>query len=101
MKRLAAIVFVALLLFVARPASATQKPTSPANSTDQCQSPAVVASFLGFTDPQTAQFGDLLNQFQTTVYGLHYGKSRVMVRDGGDRSLLAGNLRRDRGLCAT
>ena len=31
----------------------------------------------------------------------HYGKPRVMVRDGGDRSPLAGNLRRDGGLCAT
>ncbi len=86
MKRLAAIVFVALLLFVARPASATQKPTSPANSTDQCQSPAVVASFLGFTDAQTAQFGDLLNQFQTTVYGL---QTQITVRQAQLDALLS------------
>ena len=42
-----------------------------------------------------------MDSTEVPVYGEHYGKSRVMVRDGGDRSLLAGNLRRDRGLSAT
>ncbi len=42
-----------------------------------------------------------MDSTEIPVYGEHYGKSRVMVRDGGDRSLCAVNLRRDRGLCAT
>ena len=42
-----------------------------------------------------------MDSTEIPVYGEHYGKSRVMVRDGGDQSLLAGNLRRDRGLSAT
>jgi hypothetical protein len=42
-----------------------------------------------------------MDSTEVPVYGEHYGKSRVMVRDGGDRSLLAGNLRRDRRLCVT
>ena len=42
-----------------------------------------------------------MDSTEIPVYGEHYGKSRVMVRDGGDRSLGAVNLRRDRGLCAT
>ena len=33
--------------------------------------------------------------------GVHYGKSRVMVRGGADPSLLAGNLRRGPGLYVT
>ena len=42
-----------------------------------------------------------MDSTEIPVYGEHYGKPRVMVRDGGDRSPLAGNLRRDGGLCAT
>jgi len=42
-----------------------------------------------------------MDSTEVPVYGEHYGKPRVMVRDGGDRSPLAGNLRRDGGLCAT
>ncbi len=70
MKRLAAIAFLAVISFVAPHADAIQIPTPPPNSADKCVPPAVVAAFLGFTEPQAVQFGDLLNQFQTAQRGL-------------------------------
>ncbi len=69
MKRLVVMMLLAALSFPARQASASQTGT-PAPSTDQCPPPAVVASFLGFTDSQAMQFGDLLAQFQTTLHGV-------------------------------
>lgn len=36
----------------------------------QCPPSAVVAAFLGFPDTEAVQFGELLNQFQTSVRGL-------------------------------
>ena len=66
MNRLAAIAFLQVLSLVA-PQVRGKDVMTPPNSTGQCPPPAVVASFLSFTEGQTAQFGELLSQFQTTV----------------------------------
>ena len=70
MKRLVSIVLLAMLCSVAPPAKGNPTGDAPPEPADQCQPPAVVASFLDFTDAQAAQFEDLLTQLQTTVYGL-------------------------------
>lgn len=70
MKRLAAIIILATLPFVTPPLMAKTLVASP-NSAEQCPPPsAVVATFLGFTEGQTEQFGILLNQFQTSLRAL-------------------------------
>lgn len=70
MKRLAALALLATLpLLVSRAAGRVL--AAPQTSNGQCPPPpAVVATFLGFTDEQAQQFGILLNQFQTTVHTL-------------------------------
>lgn len=70
MKRLVSIVFLAMLCSVAPPAKGNPTGDAPLEPADPCQPPAVVASFLDFTDAQAAQFEDLLTQLQATTYGL-------------------------------
>jgi Spy/CpxP family protein refolding chaperone len=77
MKRLVVIIFLAVLSFIAPQAKANQIEAPAPKSADQCLPPAVVASFLGFTEAQAAQFGDLLVQFQTTLHGL---QEQIAVR---------------------
>ena len=70
MKRLAALALLATLPLLVSQA-AGRALAAPQTSNGQCPPPpAVVATFLGFTDAQAQQFGILLNQFQTTVHTL-------------------------------
>jgi len=59
-----------MLSFIPLQARAPQTEVPSSESTVQCVPPAVVASFLGFTEAQTAQFESLFGQFQTTLHGL-------------------------------
>lgn len=70
MKRFAATVFLTVLSFIPPQAMAKQIEAPPQKSADLCLPPAVVASFLAFTETQAAQFGDLLGQFQPTLQDL-------------------------------
>ncbi len=70
MKRLCATLLVTVLSFSPVLAKASQIEALAPESAGQCRPPAVVASFLGFTETQAAQFGDLLGLFQTTLHGL-------------------------------
>lgn len=70
MKRLCATLLVTVLSFAPVLAKAGQIEALPSESAGQCLPPAVVASFLGFTETQAAQFGDLLALFQATLHGL-------------------------------
>ena len=58
------------------PDTAITAPTV-ANSIDLCPPPAVVISFLGFTETQAAQFKELFGQFETTLHGL---QAQIAVR---------------------
>lgn len=58
-----------MLSFIPPEAKTVQIEAPPPKSTDQCLPPAVVASFLGFTEAQATQFGALLGQFQSTLRG--------------------------------
>lgn len=70
MKRLAAVAFFFVLSLVVPQARSKAAPAF-ASSTDPCPPPpAVVASFLGFTPDQAAQFGALLSQFQANLHAL-------------------------------
>src|SRR5262249_32794680 len=68
MNRLAAIAFLEVLSLVA-PRVSGKEVTTP-NATGQCPPPAVLVSFLGFTEGQAAQFRQLLSQFETTMLPL-------------------------------
>lgn len=68
MNRLAAIAFLEVLSLVA-PQVSGKEVTTP-NATGQCPPPAVLVSFLGFTEAQAAQFRQLLSQFETTMLPL-------------------------------
>jgi Spy/CpxP family protein refolding chaperone len=70
MKKLAVTVLLTALSITPLRANANQIESLPPKSVDQCPPPAVVASFLGFTETQAAQFRDLVVQFQTTLHGL-------------------------------
>lgn len=70
MRRLISIVFLGVLCSMVPRANANPTGHPSHTSADQCQPPAVVVSFLGFTDAQTTQLGDLLLGLQTTEYGL-------------------------------
>ena len=63
MKTRTATVFLMMLSFV--PLWAQGNPPGPCPPP-----PAVVASFLGFTSGQAAQFGNLVGQFEPTLQGL-------------------------------
>jgi peptidoglycan hydrolase CwlO-like protein len=84
MNRLAAIAFLEVLSLVVPQVRGKEVTASP-NSTGQCPPPAVVASFLGFTEGQAAQFGELLSQFQTTVRPL---QEQIATRQAQLDSLL-------------
>jgi Spy/CpxP family protein refolding chaperone len=70
MRRLVSILFLAVVWSATPPAKANPTEAPPANSADQCLPPAVIASFLGFTEAQAAQFGELLPQLQAALHGL-------------------------------
>ena len=70
MKTHSAIVFLAMVSFIPLRAQANQTGAPQPNSAGQCPPPAVVAAFLGFPDTEAVQFGELLNQFQTSLRGL-------------------------------
>jgi Spy/CpxP family protein refolding chaperone len=70
MKRLCVTVLATVLSFAPVLAKTGQTEALPREYADQCPPPAVVASFLGFTETQAAQFGDLLARFQATLHGL-------------------------------
>jgi len=70
MKKTAVLAFLTVLLLFTHQA-ASQTVAAVPSSTGQCPPPpAVVATFLGFTDGQAEQFGILLNQFQTNLRSL-------------------------------
>ena len=69
MKIYSATLLLAVISLLAPQAGAAQAAPAP-NSADPCPAPAVVASFLGFTEAQAAQFGALLGQFEPTLHGL-------------------------------
>jgi hypothetical protein len=77
MKRLAATVFLTVLSFLPPQVKANQIEAPPPSSADQCLPPAVVAAFLGLTETQAAQIGELLGQFQTRLPGL---QEQIAVR---------------------
>ena len=70
MKIYSATLFLAVISLLAPQAGAAQAAAPAPNSGDPCPAPAVVASFLGFTDAQAAQFGGLLGQLEPTLHGL-------------------------------
>jgi len=70
MKTLTATVFLILVLLCPVQAKGAQRQVPWSNSTGQCVPPAVVASFLGFTEAQTSEFVALLGQLQPTLQGL-------------------------------
>lgn len=70
MKTLTATVFLTLLPFIPLQAKTTQIEVPASKSTHQCVPPAVVVSFLGFSEAQTTQFESLFGQFQATLNGL-------------------------------
>jgi len=80
MKRLVGIMFLAMLAFIPRQANANQTVAPAAPSVDQCPPPAVVASFLGFTESQATQFAQLLAQFQTTLHGVQEQVATVQAQ---------------------
>ncbi len=70
MKTLGATVLLTLLCFILPQARATEIEVLTPKIADQCLPPAVVASFLGFTEAQAAQFAGLLGQFEPSLQGL-------------------------------
>ena len=70
MKTRSAIVFLAIVSLIPPCARADQIEAPQPNSAGQCSPPAVVEAFLGFADTEAVEFGELLNQFQTTLRGL-------------------------------
>ncbi|MGH9773637.1 MAG: Spy/CpxP family protein refolding chaperone [Candidatus Acidiferrales bacterium] len=83
MKRLVAIATALALLTMAPLLPGKTVPVSN-SSGEQCPPPpAVVASFLGFTPSQTAQFLTLLTEFQTTVQGLQAQIAPLQVQLDG------------------
>lgn len=70
MKKIAVLTLLTVLLGFTYQ-TAGQTVAAVPGSIDQCPPPpAVVATFLGFTDGQAEQFGILLNQFQSTLRSL-------------------------------
>jgi Spy/CpxP family protein refolding chaperone len=70
MKTLIATVLLAALTCIPAHANTSQSAFSQPPQADSCPPPAVVAAFLQLTEAQTAQFGPLLAQFETTVHSL-------------------------------
>ncbi len=70
MKTILAPLLLAALSCVPAHANTTQTAASQSQQTDACPPPAVVASFLQFTEAQTSQFGPLLVQFESTIHAL-------------------------------
>lgn len=70
MKTLTATLFMAVLSFLPVPTNATPTQGPPPVTGDTCVPPAIVASFLGFTPAQAAQFQTLLGQFLPTLQAL-------------------------------
>lgn len=70
MKRTAVLTVLCFLPFFA-PRCRAQAPAPSPGCSEQCPPPpAVVATFLGFSQPQLQQFEVLLTQFKTGVQGL-------------------------------
>lgn len=70
MKTLAMTAVLTVLSFIPPQAGAAQIGPAPQQSAEQCLPPAVVASFLGFTEAQATQFVGLLGQIQAALPGL-------------------------------
>lgn len=85
MKIYAATLFLTVFSSILPQAKVVQTEVPP-KSADQCLPPAVVASFLQFTDAQAAQFGGLVDQFQATLRGL---EEQIAARQAHLEALLS------------